>query len=48
MTDRQQMMDEKRTSARKQAIKLISDAWKSDNKATDNIMSWIKLKRQSQ
>ena len=28
MTDRQQMMDEKRAGARKQAMKLISDAWK--------------------
>ena len=44
MTDRQQMMDEKRTSARKQAIKLISDAWKSDNKATDNINVMDKAK----
>ena len=44
VTDRQQMMDEKRTSARKQAIKLISDAWKSDNKATDNINVMDKAK----
>ena len=44
MTDRQQMMDEKRASARKQAIKLISDAWKSDNKATDNINVMDKAK----
>lgn len=44
MTDRQQMMDEKRTGARKQAMKLISDAWKSDNKATDNISGMAKTK----
>ncbi len=44
MTDRQQMMDEKRTGARKQAMKLISDAWKSDNKATDNINNMAKAK----
>lgn len=44
MTDRQQMMDEKRTGARKQAMKLISDAWKSDNKATDNINGMAKTK----
>lgn len=44
MTDRQQMMDEKRAGARKQAMKLISDAWKGDNKASDGIKAMEKTK----
>ena len=44
LTDREQMMNEKRTSARKQAMKLISDAWKSDNQASDNIKDMAKTK----
>ena len=44
MTDREKMMDEKRTSARKQAMKLISDAWNNDNKAEDSIKNMSKDK----
>lgn len=44
LTNREQMMNEKRTGARKQAMKLISDAWSSDKKAADDINSMAKTK----
>lgn len=37
MTDREFNISQKRKSARKQAMKLISDAWDKDNKAAQNI-----------
>lgn len=44
MTDREQKIDEKRKSARKQAMKLISDAWGKDEKTSDKIKDLYKQK----